>query len=49
MKLNPSKRVFAIKWEKFLSFLVSSKGIKPNLEKIHVILGMAPHRSIKEV
>jgi len=30
MKLNPSKCVFAIKGGKFLGFLVSSRGIKPN-------------------
>jgi hypothetical protein len=34
MKFNNSKYIFTIKWEKFLGFLVSSKGIKPNLEKI---------------
>jgi hypothetical protein len=34
MKFNPSKSVFTIKWGKFLGFLVSSKEIEPNLEKI---------------
>jgi hypothetical protein len=30
IKLNPFKCVFSIKREKFLSFLVNDKGIKPN-------------------
>ena len=42
MKFNLSKCVFAIKGGKFLGFIVSNKGIKSNLEKIQVILGMAP-------
>jgi len=33
IKLNPSKCVFAIEGRKFLGFLVSSNGIKPNLKK----------------
>jgi hypothetical protein len=32
MKFNPSKCVFVIREGKFLEFLVSSKGIKPNPE-----------------
>jgi hypothetical protein len=42
MKFNLSKYVFAIKGGKFLGFIVSNKGIKSNLEKIQVILDMAP-------
>jgi hypothetical protein len=42
MKFNLSKCVFAIKGGQFLGFIVSNKGIKPNLEKIQVILNMAP-------
>jgi hypothetical protein len=34
MKFNHSKFIFTIKWGKFLGFLVNSKGIEPNLEKI---------------
>jgi hypothetical protein len=30
MKLNPSKCMFAIQKGKFLSFLVSNRGIEPN-------------------
>ena len=33
MKLNLSKCVFAIRKERFLGFLVSSKGIKPILRR----------------
>lgn len=37
MKLNPSKCSFGIASGKFLSFMVSSRGIEPNLEKIRAI------------
>jgi len=41
-KFNLSRCVFAIKGGKFLGFLVSNKRIKLNLEKIQVVLDMAP-------
>ena len=34
MKLNPTKCAFRISSEKFLGYMVSSRGIKANLEKI---------------
>jgi len=40
IKLNPTKYVFVIKGGKFLSFLVSTKEIEPNLKKIQVIMNM---------
>jgi hypothetical protein len=56
MKLNPSKYDFSIKERKFWGFLVTSKGIEPNLEKIlshsrHDSFsvnkrGLVPHREI---
>ncbi|KAJ6860443.1 hypothetical protein NC651_036740 [Populus alba x Populus x berolinensis] len=49
MKLNPFKSVFAIRGGKLLGFLVSHRGIKPNLEKIQVLLGMNPLKIVKEV
>jgi hypothetical protein len=42
MKLNPTKYVFAIRERNILGFLVLSKGIEPNSEKILVILDMIP-------
>jgi hypothetical protein len=48
MKLNPSKCVFAIRGGKFLVFLVSYRGIEPNLEKIQYNEGSATsHREVK--
>jgi type III secretory pathway component EscU len=41
--------VFAILRGKFLGFLVSHRAIEPNLEKIQVLLGMNPLKTVKEV
>jgi type III secretory pathway component EscU len=49
IKLNSSKCVFAILRGKFLGFLVSHRAIEPNLEKIQVLLGMNPLKTVKEV
>jgi hypothetical protein len=49
MKLNPFKCVFAIWGRKFLGFLVSNRGIEPNLENIQVLLSMTPPMIVKEV
>jgi hypothetical protein len=38
LKLNPEKCVFGVKKDKFLGFLVSTKGIKANPSKIEAIL-----------
>ena len=48
-KLNPSKFVFVIKGWKLLGFLVSSKRIEHNLEKIQTIHDITPYQSVKEV
>jgi len=48
IKLNPFKYVFSIKSGKFLGFLVSNKGIKPNPEKVQAILNMTHPWSIKK-
>jgi len=49
MKLNPSKCAFGVALRKFLSFMVSQKGTKANLDKIQVILNMEPPKNIKDV
>lgn len=48
-KLNSSKFVFVIKGWKLLGFLVSSKGIEHNLEKIQAIHDITPYQSVKDV
>ena len=49
MKLNPSKCAFGVTIGKFLSFMVSQRGIKANLDKIRAIIEMAPTKNVKEV
>ena len=47
MKLNPSKCVFGVSSGKFLSFMVSQRGVEANPNKI--ILKMSPQKNVKEV
>jgi hypothetical protein len=47
LKLNPKKCVIRVKKGKFLGFLVSTKGIEANPNKIEVILRMEPPKSRK--
>ena len=49
MKLNPNKCVFGVTAGKFLGFMLSQRGIKVNLEKIQVIVEVAPLKTVKEV
>ena len=49
MKLNPSKCAFGVALGKFLSFMVSQKGIEANLDKIQAILNLQPQKNIKDV
>ncbi|XP_042515380.1 uncharacterized protein LOC122089754 [Macadamia integrifolia] len=49
MKLNPIKCVFGVTIGKILGFLVSSKGIEANPDKIHAILEMTSPKTMKEV
>ncbi|XP_058189286.1 uncharacterized protein LOC131306874 [Rhododendron vialii] len=49
MKLNSTKCAFGISLGKFLSFMVSQRGIEANPEKIQAILAMRSPRNIKEV
>lgn len=49
MKLNPTKCAFGVSSEKFLSFMVSQRGIEANLEKVKAILKMSSPKTVKEV
>ena len=49
MKLNPSKCVFEVIAEKFLGFMVSSRGIEVNSEKVQAIMELELPRTVKEV
>ena len=49
MKLNPEKCVFGVPAGKLLGFLVSSRGIEANPEKIRAIEQMRPPARLKEV
>jgi hypothetical protein len=48
-KLNPDKCVFGVTAGKLFGFLVSYRGIEPNLEKIRTIEAMWPPACIKDV
>ena len=48
-KLNPSKCAFRVTAGKFLGFMVSQRGIKVNLEKVLVIMELAPPKTVKDV
>ena len=49
MKLNPIKCAFGVSAGKFLGFIVNSRGIEANPEKIRVVLDMQPPSSTKEI
>ena len=49
MKLNPAKCVFRVSLQKFLSFMVSQRGIEANPKKVKAILDMASPRIVKEL
>ena len=42
MKLNPTKCAFGVSVRKFLGFIVNSRGIDANPNKIKVVLDMRP-------
>ena len=48
-KLNPSKCAFRVTAGKFLGFMVSQRGITVNLEKVRVIMELAPLKTVKDV
>ncbi|GKV41996.1 hypothetical protein SLEP1_g49458 [Rubroshorea leprosula] len=45
MRLNPAKCIFGVELGKFLSFMVSKRGIKVNPEKIKAVAEMEPSKS----
>ena len=49
LHINPLKYVFGTGGGKFLSYLMTERGIKANPEKIKAILDMEPPKTIKEV
>ena len=49
MKLNPTKCAFGVLAEKFLGFMVNSRGIEANPNKIKAVLYMQPPSNTKEI
>ena len=49
MKLNPTKCAFWVSVRKFLGFIVNSRGIEVNLDKIKAMLDMLPPSNIKDI
>ena len=49
MKLNPAKCAFGVSAGRFLGFIVNSRGIEANPDKIKAVLDMSSPSSIKEV
>ena len=49
MKLNSVKCAFGVFNGKFLGFIVNSRGIEANLEKIKAMLDMLPPLNIKDI
>ena len=49
MNLNPTKCAFEVYAGKFLGFIVNSRGIEANPDKIKVVLDMLPPSNIKEI
>ena len=49
MKLIPVKCTFGVSTGKFLGFIVNSRGIEANPDKIKVVLDMLPHSNIKYI
>ena len=48
-KLNPAKCAFGVSAGKFLGFIVNSRGIEANPDKIKVVLDMLPLSNIKDI
>src|SRR3954465_2707464 len=49
MKLNPQKCVFGVASGKFLGFMVTSRGIEANPDKIQAILNMQEPRTLHDI
>jgi len=49
LKLNPTKCVFGATSRKFLGFLITTRGVEVNPEKIEAIINMSEPRTIHEI
>ena len=49
LRLNASKCSFGVGSRKFLSYIVTHRGLKVNLDQIKAINSLQPHRNPKEV
>ena len=49
IKLNPAKCALEVAVGKFLGFIVNSRGIDANSDKIKVVLDMLPPSNIKDI
>lgn len=49
MKLNPKRCIFRVRSDKFLGFMISSRGIEANPNKVQVVLNTKPAQNMKEV
>ncbi|GKV11423.1 hypothetical protein SLEP1_g22684 [Rubroshorea leprosula] len=49
MRLNLAKCIFGVESGKFLSFMVSRRGIEDNPEKIKAVVEMEPPKSVKDM
>ncbi|GAA0138842.1 hypothetical protein LIER_00508 [Lithospermum erythrorhizon] len=49
LRINPEKCSFGVTSGKFLGFMISERGIEPNLDKIDAIVQMQAPKSYKEV
>lgn len=47
--LNPSKCTFGVKFDKFLEFMMSERGIEANQCKVDVVLTLVEPRCIKDI
>lgn len=49
IKIKPSKCIFGVNKGKFLGYIITSKGIKPNPDKIEAIKNLEIPKNLKEV
>nr|KYP40102.1 Retrovirus-related Pol polyprotein from transposon 17.6 [Cajanus cajan] len=49
MRLNPEKCVFGVQGGKFLGFMITCRGIEPNLDKCQALINMRSPKNHKEV
>ena len=49
MKLNPAKCAFGVTAGRFLGFIVNSRGIELNLDKIKDVIDVLPPSNVRDV